>query len=79
MARALRIQYPGALYHVTNRDNERSAVFKVVIYGGDTQNGKMEYKKQIIDDLTAGVPVREQIVGQSILGSKKFVSWVREK
>jgi len=25
------------------------------------------------------VPVREQIVGQSILGSKKFVSWVREK
>lgn len=28
MARALRIQYPGALYHVTNRGNERSAVFK---------------------------------------------------
>jgi len=28
MARPLRIQYPGALYHVTNRGNERSAVFK---------------------------------------------------
>jgi len=28
MVRALRIQYPGALYHVTNRGNERSAVFK---------------------------------------------------
>lgn len=38
----------------------------------------MEYKKQIIDDLTAGMPVREQIVGQSILGSKKFI-WVRQK
>jgi hypothetical protein len=28
IARALRIQYPGALFHVTNRGNERSAVFK---------------------------------------------------
>ena len=28
MARALRIQYPGALYHVTNRGNERKAVFQ---------------------------------------------------
>ncbi len=28
MARPLRIQYPGALYHVTNRGNERKAIFK---------------------------------------------------
>jgi putative transposase len=28
MARPLRIQYPGALYHVTNRGNERKALFK---------------------------------------------------
>ena len=28
MARPLRIEYPGALYHVTNPGNERSAVFK---------------------------------------------------
>jgi REP element-mobilizing transposase RayT len=27
MARALRIQYPGALYHVTCRGNERKNVF----------------------------------------------------
>lgn len=49
--------------------------YKTVLaeYGADTQDGKMEYKKQIIDDLTAGMPVREQIVGQSILGSKKFI------
>jgi len=55
--------------------------YKTVLakYGGDTQTGKMEYRKQIIDDLTAGVPVREQIVGQSVLGSENFVSWVREK
>jgi len=28
MARALRITYPGAFYHVTSRGNERKAVFK---------------------------------------------------
>jgi len=27
MARPLRIQYDGALYHVTSRGNERKAVF----------------------------------------------------
>ncbi len=31
--------------------------YKTVLaeYGGDTQTAKMEYKKQIIDDLTAGL------------------------
>ena len=28
MARKLRIQYPGAIYHVTNRGNRREAIFK---------------------------------------------------
>jgi len=28
MARPLRIQYPGAVYHVTNRGNERKIIFK---------------------------------------------------
>ena len=28
MARPLRIQFPGAFYHVTSRGNERKAVFK---------------------------------------------------
>src|SRR5208282_3073025 len=29
MARPLRIEYPGAVYHVTNRGNEKKAIFKV--------------------------------------------------
>jgi len=28
MARPLRIEYPGAVYHVTSRGNEKKAVFK---------------------------------------------------
>jgi REP element-mobilizing transposase RayT len=30
MARALRIQFPGAFYHVTSRGNEQKEVFKSV-------------------------------------------------
>jgi putative transposase len=28
MARPLRIQYPGAFYHITSRGNDRKAIFK---------------------------------------------------
>ena len=28
MSRSLRIEYPGAFYHVTARGNERKAIFK---------------------------------------------------
>lgn len=47
-------------------------------YGGDTRAGRQRYQKQIIEDLSAGVPIKEQIVGQSILGSPGFVNWVRD-
>lgn len=47
-------------------------------YGGDTPSGRRRYKIQLTDDLTAGIPIREQIVGQSILGGDDFLSWVRE-
>jgi putative transposase len=30
MARPLRILYPGAVYHITSRSNERKAVFKSI-------------------------------------------------
>jgi len=47
-------------------------------YGGDNYTGRMGYKKQISEDLLAGLVIRENIVGQSILGDKSFVSWVKE-
>jgi hypothetical protein len=32
MARALRIEYPGAFYHVINRDNTGDDIFKSLIF-----------------------------------------------
>ena len=47
-------------------------------YGGDTRSGRQQYRKQIINDLTEGLPIKDKIVGKSILGSEGFVNWVRD-
>jgi len=46
-------------------------------YGGDNRTGRMRYKKQLVEDLDAGLAIKEKIVGQSILGNERFVDWVR--
>ncbi len=48
-------------------------------HGGDTAEGRQRYREQIIEDLTVGVPIRERILGQSILGGEGFVSRVKEQ
>lgn len=55
--------------------------YKTVLdeHGGDTPEGRQGYKEQIMEDLAAGVPLKKQILGQSILGSDSFVSWVQEQ
>jgi len=46
-------------------------------FGGDTSSGRTKYKKQIAADLTEGLPVKERIVGQSLLGSNDFVQRIK--
>jgi REP element-mobilizing transposase RayT len=46
-------------------------------YGGDNRSGRQRYKKQLAEDLTSGLAIKEKIVGQSILGHEGFVEWVR--
>ncbi|MBW2184561.1 MAG: transposase [Deltaproteobacteria bacterium] len=48
-------------------------------FGGDTRLGRTSYKKEIAADMQVGLPLEEQVVGQSILGGDDFVSWVKEK
>lgn len=48
-------------------------------YGGDVPSGRAEYRLRIGIDLTEGLPLREKIVGQSILGDAMFVERLREK
>jgi len=42
MARPLRIEFPGAVYHITSRGNERKAIFR------DDQDRKMFLEDEIM-------------------------------
>lgn len=46
-------------------------------FGGDTSSGRTKYKKQIAADLAEGLPIKERIVGQSLLGSDDFVQRIK--
>ncbi len=36
-------------------------------------------KRAICDDLSRGIDIKEKLIGGSILGSEKFINWVKEK
>jgi REP element-mobilizing transposase RayT len=48
-------------------------------YGGDIPAGRSRYKNQIARDLVEGLPLREKVVGQSLLGGENFVNTITEK
>ncbi len=48
-------------------------------YGGDTSEGRKSYWKAICNNLSAGIDIKENVIGGSILGSGAFIDWVREK
>jgi len=48
-------------------------------YGGDNPSGRAEYRHRLGIDLAQGLPLREKVVGQTILGDERFVDKVRKK
>ena len=48
-------------------------------YGGDNPKGRESYKKRILNDITSGLDVKDKIIGQSVLGSDEFISWIKER
>ena len=47
-------------------------------YGGDNK-ARGAYWEAICNDLSKGMDIKEKIVGQSILGSDKFIKWIKER
>ena len=48
-------------------------------YGGGNKQGMRTYWEAICDDLSRGLDIKEKIIGGSILGSEKFIHWVKER
>ena len=61
MARPLRIQYPGAVYHLTHRGNERKAIFR-----DDTD------RKQFLALLAQSIEIYDVILHSYVLMSNHF-------
>jgi len=49
------------------------------VCGGDTDKERKAYWRNVCDDLSKEIDIRERIVGGSVLGSDEFISWVKEK
>lgn len=47
-------------------------------YGGDTDKARKEYKKRMYEEISRGVEIKENIIGQSMLGGDAFIAWVKE-
>lgn len=69
---------PGYLFTPKRQD---FATYAPVLeeYGGDTPAGRAEYRRRLGIDLARGLPLRDKVVGQSILGDESFVAKVRQR
>lgn len=47
-------------------------------YGGDNDQGRTAYKNRIFNELSMKEGIKEDIVGQSILGRDEFIEWVKD-
>ena len=48
-------------------------------YGGDNNNGRTAYRDRIYNEISINHDIKEKIIGQSILGTDKFIEIVSEK
>ncbi len=47
-------------------------------YGGVNSEGRKEYKKQIYSDITDGLELKDKVLEGYVLGSEKFVEWLKK-
>jgi REP element-mobilizing transposase RayT len=48
-------------------------------FGGDTDKARRAYQKALIEEMTEGKGIHDQVIGQTIIGGEEFIAWVREK
>ena len=48
-------------------------------YGGDDKNGRAAYRDRIYNEISIKQDIKEKIIGQSILGTDKFIEWISKK
>ena len=46
-------------------------------FGGDNEKGRRAYKERILADISDGLEIKSEIIGQSILGNDRFIKWAK--
>ena len=76
------IRYPWSSLpgFLSRRKKERYIDYAMVLgeYGGDTDKARREYKKRIYAEITTDTEIKENIIGQSLLGGEAFIAWVKD-
>ena len=64
--------------YLEKRRREPFIEYGVVLgeYGGDTDRGRRAYQKALYGDIVGGLEIKGNVIGQSLLGGKEFISWV---
>jgi putative transposase len=47
-------------------------------FGGDNLQGRRAYQRRIKEDLVGELDTKQKVIGQSILGGKQFIKWLKE-
>ena len=48
-------------------------------YGRDNDRGRKAYRVRIKEDISSGLEIKDNIVGQSILGGEQFIGWIKNQ
>jgi len=67
--------------YLSKRKKEHFVRYDLVLgdFGGDTDKARKEYRKTLIEDMTQGKGIQDQIIGQTVIGGEEFITWVKEK
>lgn len=67
--------------YLNKRKKQRFIEYNIVLaeYGGDTDNARKSYKKALIEEMAQAHEIKDNVIGQTVLGSEEFVAWLKGK
>jgi REP element-mobilizing transposase RayT len=78
--RLVRYPWSSLAGYLSKRKKQHFVEYKLVLadYGGDTDKARKSYRKTLIEEMTQGKDIHDQVIGQAVLGGEEFISWLKE-
>ena len=76
------VRYPWSSLggYLSKRKKQHFVEYKLVLadYGGDTDKARKIYRKTLIEEMTQGQEIHDQVTGQTVFGGEEFIGWLKE-